>query len=189
MPTSKPRSANASKPARSKPKGAWTSPSTAKLHGPHLRGGPAGNGGGGSHLLRFKTLDRLRWAGWNFRRSHFPELREVLRLWSFAFSDPGLSVRCPRGFPGKNPVGDGSFPFFEFAFDVHGHRRPPPILGVKYRMASKRSAGFSRLALDSEMHWPSRLKSALHLASQNSQIMTRASINRSDPFPGEAAQV
>jgi hypothetical protein len=46
----------------------------------------------------------------------------------------------------------------------------------KCRMPSKRSAGFSRLALDCATHWPSRLKSALHFAAQNSQIMTCASI-------------
>jgi hypothetical protein len=93
-------------------------------------------------FLRFEVLARKHWAvrlracerrqvrepGWQSLFS--PEPCDVLRLWSFAISDPGLSVWSWEKFPGKNPVGDGCFPFFEFAFDAHGHRRPPPILGV-----------------------------------------------------------
>ena len=47
---------------------------------------------------------------------------------------------------------------------------------MKSQDGFKRSAGFSRPAPGCAIHWPSRLKSALHFASQNSQIMTRASI-------------
>ena len=48
-------------------------------------------------------------------------------------------------------------------------------------MTSKRSAGFSRPALDRTIHWPGRLKSALHFASRHSQIMTRPSIKTTVP--------
>ena len=50
------------------------------------------------------------------------------------------------------------------------------------KMASTRSAGFSRPALDCAIHWTSRLKSALHFASQNSQNISRAGIA---DFPGD----
>jgi len=94
--------------------------------------------------------------------SHFPELRQICGLWPFAFPDPRVSV-TGRQVSGKNPVGDGSFPFFEFAFDVHGHRRPPPNparAGTRATTHSRRCGPMrSRMNMDpaSEQRWEIRI--------------------------------